>query len=141
MAKSFHLEIVTPDRSVYSGDPYSLIVPAYEGALGVMAGHAPLLCTLKPGLLTIRVEGSVVEMSMASGFMEVSPKGVIILADAVERLEDIDVQRAEEALDRAKQRLAAPDESLDYARGETARLRAENRLRLGLRHKGGREGS
>ncbi|MEK7865534.1 MAG: ATP synthase F1 subunit epsilon [Planctomycetota bacterium] len=140
MAKNFHLEIVTPDRSVYSGDPYSLIVPAYEGTLGVMAGHAPLLCTLQPGLLTIRVEGSVVEMSISSGFMEVSPKGVIILADAVERLEDIDVQRAEDSLDRAKKRLASPDESLDYARAESDRLRAENRLRLGLRHKEGRKG-
>ncbi len=135
MAKTFHLEIVTPDRSVYSGDPFSLIVPAYEGALGVMAGHAPLLCTLQPGLVTIRVEGSVIEMSCAGGFMEVSPKGVIILSDAVERLADIDVERAEEALDRSKKRLAAPDTSLDYARAETARLRAENRLRLGLRHK------
>lgn len=135
MAKSFHLEIVTPDRSVYSGDPYSLIVPAYEGALGVLAGHAPLLCTLVPGLLTIRVPGSVIEMAISGGFMEVSPKGVIILADAVEKLADIDVERAQEALNRAKKRLAAPDASLDYARAEAARLRAENRLRLAQRNR------
>ncbi len=133
MVKTFHLEIVTPDRSVYSGDPYSLIVPAYEGMLGVMAGHAPLLCTLQPGLITVRVEGKNLELVLAGGFMEVSPKGAIILADAVEQVEDIDVDRAQKSLERAKQRLAKPDASLDYARAEAARARAESRMRLAPR--------
>ena len=85
MARTFKIEIVTPERSVYAGDPHSLVVPAYEGALGVLAGHAPLLCTLKPGLVTIRVDGQDLEYAVSGGFMEVTAKGVIVLADAIGR--------------------------------------------------------
>ncbi len=135
--KSFLLQIVTPLRVVFSEQVESLIVPAYEGFLGVMAHHAPLVALIKPGPLWLRKSAEDVLPSRneevfacSGGILEVRENVATLLADAVERAEDIDIQRAERALARAQQRLNSRDPSIDRERAEQARLRALTRLKV-----------
>lgn len=131
MARTFYIEIITPERTVYQGEVESLVVKAYEGYLGVLAGHAPLLAQLAIGEIRIR-EPHQREILFATGggFLEVANDRVIILADSAERPEEIDVERARRALDRARARLAGRREDIDVARAEAAMERALNRLRI-----------
>jgi len=136
MAKTFKLDIVTPERVVFSEDVASLVVPADEGYYGVLAGHAPFLCTIRPGEVSIRRERGEMHYATGGGFMEVTQEHAIILCESAEETAGIDVQRAEEALERAKQRLAATAPGgTDRVRAEAAKERAENRLRLAKKYK------
>ena|SRR5688572_25288274 len=130
MAKTFKLEIVTPERLVFSEDIVSLVVPAEEGYLGVLAGHAPLLAALKPGEIRIRREAGEVLYATSGGFMEVLPKKTSILCESAESPESIDAARAEKAKSRAKDRLSKPAKEVDRERAEASVERAENRLRV-----------
>ena len=129
-SKTFLLEIVTPEKAVLSQEVESIVVPAHEGYLGVLAGHAPLLSTLKPGEITIRSGHEEFHYCTTGGFMEATPKKVTILSESAERVDQIDVKRAEEALQRAKERLAAADKTVDKERARAALARAEARLRI-----------
>lgn len=127
---SFHLDIVTPERKIYSAEVQSLVVMAHDGYLGVRTGHAPMLARLGIGQIRItELSGSVVRLACSGGFMEVEPHRTIILADAAERPDEIDVARAEAALERARARLQ-DRRSIDVARAEAALHRAMNRLKL-----------
>ncbi|MGQ9488154.1 MAG: F0F1 ATP synthase subunit epsilon [Armatimonadota bacterium] len=129
MAKSFHLEIVTPDRSLLSEEVVSLVAPGVEGYLGVLANHAPLVTELNVGILRIRYPDDTEEnVATSGGFMEVAHNRVLVLADAAERPQDIDIQRAKEALLRARQRLHDP--TMDHERARAALERAINRLKV-----------
>lgn len=128
MAKTFHLELVTPDRVLLSDDVTSIIVPGAQGYLGVLANHAPLLTELGLGILHIRYPDDTEEkIAIEKGFMQVAHNRVLILADAAERPEDIDIQRAREAYIRAWQRLHDP--TMDQRRARAALERAVNRLK------------
>ncbi|MDO8587354.1 MAG: F0F1 ATP synthase subunit epsilon [Armatimonadota bacterium] len=131
--KTFHLEIVTPDRVVLSDDRVaSVIVPGSQGYLGVLAGHAPLLAELKVGQIDIRREdNSELAMATSGGFIEVSENKAIILADTAEIALEIDVSRAEDAKTRAEDRLRRRGEAeTDAARADAALTRALNRLHV-----------
>jgi F-type H+-transporting ATPase subunit epsilon len=130
MAKTFKLEIVTPEKLVFSDEIVSLVVPAEEGYLGVLAGHAPLLAALKPGEIRIRRESGDQIYATSGGFMEVLPKKTSILCESAEPPETIDTARAEKAKQRAKDRLAHPGKDLDRERAESSVERAENRIRV-----------
>jgi len=130
MAKTFRLEIVTPERTVFSEDVVSLVAPAERGYLGVLAGHAPLLCTLKPGEIRIRREGGEILFATSGGFMEVTPKRAIVLSESAEAPAAIDASRAEKSKQRAKERLAQPAKTVDRDRAQSALARAENRIRV-----------
>jgi F-type H+-transporting ATPase subunit epsilon len=134
MAKTFKLDIVTPERVVFSEDVVSIVAPAEEGYYGVLAGHAPFLSTLRAGEVTIRRERGEVHYATGGGFMEVTPKRVTILSESAEEAAGIDVKRAEEALQRAKERLGAAAKGVDRERAQLARERAENRLRLARKY-------
>lgn len=139
MANStFSLDIVTADRLVESiSDAVSLVVPAQEGYLGVLAGHAPLIGSLVPGEITLKRSSQDTElMAVSGGFIEVTPEHVTILADTLERQEEIDRRRAEEALNRAKERLAHMEEGLDIDRARLAMERAMARLKVAGKHTG-----
>ncbi|GIV21513.1 MAG: ATP synthase epsilon chain [Armatimonadota bacterium] len=128
MAKSFHLEIVTPDRALLSEEAVSIVAPGVEGYLGVLPNHAPLVTELKVGILRIRYPDDTEEnVAVSGGFMEVVNNRVLVLADAAERPQDIDIQRAKEALLRARQRLQDPTTDHEHAR--VALERAINRLK------------
>jgi len=129
MARTFHLEIVTPDRALLSEEVVSIIAPGVEGYLGVLANHAPLVTELNVGVLRIRYPDDTEEnVAVSGGFMEVANNRVLVLADAAERPQDIDIQRAKEAFLRARRRLQDP--TMDRERARAALERAINRLRV-----------
>lgn len=129
MAKSFHLEVVTPDRALLSEDVVSIVVPGAEGYLGVLANHAPLVTELRVGILSVRYPDDTEEnVAISGGFMEVAHNRVLILADTAERPQDIDIQRAKEAIIRARQRLQDP--TTDHERARMELDRAINRLKV-----------
>lgn len=130
MAKTFKLEIVTPEKIVFSEDVVSLVAPAENGYLGVLAGHAPLLCALKPGEIKIRRESGELLYATSGGFMEVTPKKTSILSESAEAPDAIDPARAAKSRQRAKERLAKFSKDIDRTRAESAAARAENRIRV-----------
>ena len=129
---AFALEIVTPERVVYSGQVTSLQAPGTEGSFGVMAGHMPLLASLDIGVLRFADEdGEGVRMAVSGGFAEVGRERVTVLAETAESAEEIDVQRAESSRQRAEERLANRDDGeVDAARARAALMRAQNRLNI-----------
>ena len=128
---AFALEVVTPERVAYSGQVISLQAPGSEGGFGVLAGHIPLLTGLQIGRLRFVEEaGNEVKMAISGGFVEVRREQVSVLAETAERIEEIDVERAEAARRRAEEELArAREERVDIARAQAALARAVNRLR------------
>ncbi|MCY3667686.1 MAG: F0F1 ATP synthase subunit epsilon [Gemmatimonadetes bacterium] len=130
---AFALEVVTPERVAYSGQVASLQAPGSEGGFGVLAGHIPLLTSLQIGRLRfVEEDGNEVQMAISGGFVEVGREQVAVLAETAERVEEIDVARAEAARQRAEERLArAREERVDVARAEAALARAINRIRIG----------
>jgi F-type H+-transporting ATPase subunit epsilon len=133
--RTFTLEIVTPDRMLLSDDGVvSLVVPGAEGYLGILADHAPLMTELTIGEVTVRrADGREAHMAASKGFMEVADNKVTILADSAEKAEEIDMERAKEALRRAEERLARAEDTVDLLRAEISMKRALNRLRVAQR--------
>ena len=130
--RTFTLEIVTPDRVVLSDDEVvSLVAPGSLGYLGVLAGHAPLITELTIGEITVRrSNGQEVHLASTQGFMEVAENKVTVLVDSAERAEEIDLERAKQARERAEDRLRRAEEGVDHARAEAALKRAINRIRV-----------
>lgn len=136
--KKFKLEIVTPEHVELSDEVVSLIAPATEGYMGIMANHAPLVTELEVGELRICWEHVCRYLAISGGFMEVSGPSskhregnkVTILADACEGAQEIDVDRAQAAAERAKNRLEGSQEGVDHHRAHAALARATNRLRI-----------
>ncbi len=121
MSKTFRIEIVTPDETALSTDAISLKAPAWEGYLGVLAGHAPMLAVLRPGVLTVKGERREWVFAIKGGFLDVRPTQVTVLADDVEAAESIDAGAAESAVAAAKER---PLEVPADLKGGEARTRA-----------------
>jgi len=129
------LEIVTAERVVFSEDVDVVIAPGIEGQLGVLPHHAPLMTTLTPGELLVRKGGEEFSLAITGGFVEVRPDRIIVLADAAERVEEIDVARAEEARRRAEERLKEPTTEVDLLRAEAALRRSLARLQVAARRR------
>jgi F-type H+-transporting ATPase subunit epsilon len=105
-------------------------IPALGGYLGILPGHAPLITELSVGAITYKASGAEHTLSVAWGFAEVLQGKVTILAEVAERPQEIDIERAQKARDRAEQRLKSNDMQVDYTRAEDALQRAETRLRV-----------
>ena len=130
MANTFQLEIVTPSRLLVKDAAEEAQIPGVSGYLGILPGHAPLITELGVGEITYKASGATHTLSVAWGFMEVLPDKVTILAEAAERPQEIDVERAQKAKDRAEQRLKSNDLQVDYTRAEDALQRADTRLNV-----------
>ncbi len=131
MASTFPLELVTPERLLFSEEVNEVIAPGVEGSLGVLAGHAPLLTELRTGLIVVKLpNGSVESIATSGGFMQVSHEKVIILADAAERSSEIDVERARAAAAKARQMLDVPGSGIDTEVVRAELERAQNRLKV-----------
>ena len=130
MANTFQLEIVTPSKLLVKDAAEEAQIPGVSGYLGILPGHAPLITELAVGVLTYKASGAMHTLSVAWGFMEVLPDKVTILAEAAERPQEIDVERAKKAKDRAEQRLKSNDLEVDYTRAEDALQRAQTRLNV-----------
>lgn len=87
---NFHFELVSPQKLLFSGDVEQVDVPGAEGEFGVLASHAPMVTTLRPGILTIHGSGGAQKIVVLGGFAEVSADGLTILADVAEAVEDFD---------------------------------------------------
>ena len=124
------LDIVTAERVVYSEDVDVVVAPGVEGQLGILPHHAPLMTTLQAGELRARKGGEEFFLAISGGFLEVRPDRVIVLADAAERAEEIDIARAEEAKRRAEEQLSRPTPGVDMARVEAALHRSLIRLKV-----------
>jgi F-type H+-transporting ATPase subunit epsilon len=127
---TFQLEIVTPAKLVVKEAAEEAQIPGSSGYLGILPGHAPLITELGVGVITYKASGATHTLSVAWGFAEVLPDKVTILAEAAERPQEIDVERAQKSKDRAEERLKSNDPKIDYTRAEDALQRAETRLNV-----------
>jgi F-type H+-transporting ATPase subunit epsilon len=98
-------EIVSQDRLVFTGDVDIVIIPGMEGQMGILPHHAPILTALNYGIITVRLKGHEEHFTVAGGIAEVLPDKVTVLADAAENVEEIDIERAVKARERAEERL------------------------------------
>ncbi|MBK8164487.1 MAG: ATP synthase F1 subunit epsilon [bacterium] len=136
MAKSFKVVIVTPDRTAFEGEAVSATLPGQAGYLGVWANHAPLVAAVVPGLVTLRADeaGNEQRLAVGAGFVEISDNVVNLMTDTCELAGEIDVARAQKALERARGRLASMEADLDRERARMAQARAAARLKAARRN-------
>ncbi|MFC4100426.1 F0F1 ATP synthase subunit epsilon [Paenibacillus xanthanilyticus] len=125
---TFTLEIVTPERKVYAEDVNMVIVKGAEGELGILANHVPMVTPLRISSITIKKDRADQILAVSGGFVEVRKDKVVILAESAELPESIDEARAQAAKKRAEQRLAGNADEYDFRRAELALQRAMNRL-------------
>ena len=121
--KEFGLRIITPERVFYEGTVEMVEFNTTEGQIGVLPGHIPLTVIVKPGILHITEKDGEKEAALHSGFAEILPEGVIILAEIIEWPNEINENRAEE-------RLRSKTPETDIARAETALQRAMARIQV-----------
>jgi F-type H+-transporting ATPase subunit epsilon len=134
---SQQLVVVTPERQLLSEQITEVQLPGADGYLGVLPGHAPLITELGIGELTYRTtSGQSGLLVVVRGFAEVLPDHVSVLAELAERAEDIDLKRAQEALKRAQERIAAGGENIDWDRASMALQRALVRIQVVGKHQG-----
>jgi F-type H+-transporting ATPase subunit epsilon len=124
------LTIVTPDRALVNEQVDEIQIPGAEGYLGVLPGHAPLFTELKVGELSYRKGNSWTSLAVAWGFAEVLPDQVRVLAETAERAQEIDLERAMKAKERAEQRLTRGGDDVDYDRARIALQRALIRIQV-----------
>ncbi len=130
MAETVELEIVTPEKQVVRDYAEEIQIPARGGYIGVLPGHAPLITELSVGEITYKRAGTETHLSVAWGFAEVLPHKVTILAETAERAEEIDVTRAEAALERANAQLQTADTEEKVSHDLVAVRRAETRIEV-----------
>jgi F-type H+-transporting ATPase subunit epsilon len=127
---TFMLEIVTPEKILFKDEVEFMVAPAVDGEIGVMRNHAPLVASLKIGVLRYKdSKGSEKRVAVSGGFMEIIDNTGRILAETAELGEHIDVLRAKAARERAERRLAQRDETINAIRAEQALKRAIARIR------------
>lgn len=130
MADLFRLQIITPERKFYDGEASMVELSTTEGDIGVYRNHIPLTAIVAPGVLKIHEEGGVKEAALMSGFIEILPEKITIMAEVAEWPEEIDANRAEDAKVRAERRLKEESGEIDAMRAELALRRALVRLSL-----------
>jgi F-type H+-transporting ATPase subunit epsilon len=137
---SIRCEIVSQDRQVFAGDADMVIVPGIQGEMGILPNHAPLLSTLKFGILRVRSKGAEQVFTVAGGVIEVQPDLITIMADAAENVQEIDISRAEAAKRRAEEYLkqGPPADGDTYLKIESALRRSNLRLEAVKRYRGQR---
>ena len=130
MADTFQLDIVTPEGLVFSEPVEHLRAPGVEGSFGVLVGHTPFMTSLAIGQVRLTQNGKERALATSGGFIEVTPERTVILAQTAEFAEDIDLDRAKQARDRAQERLQAKRSDTDVDRAQAALMRAVNRIRV-----------
>ena len=130
-----HLDIITPERVVYSDDVEMVIVPGVEGELGILPHHAPLFTKVKPGEITIKKADKEIYLAITGGFLEVLGNKVTILADYAIRAEEIEEKMAEEAKRRAEEAMREKKSKEELVIAEAELRRALLELRVARRRK------
>ena len=137
-SKTFQLEIVSVERSLFSGEANFVVVPGVDGELGIFPNHTPLLTKIKPGTLKFQAKDESEEtlFFVAGGFLEVQPSVVTVLADTVVRGEEIDQARAEEARRNAEEAISrAPEDKIALATAQAELSYAMAELRTLQKYK------
>ncbi|MDD4371812.1 MAG: F0F1 ATP synthase subunit epsilon [Anaerostipes sp.] len=130
MAETFYFEIIASDKKFYSGACEHVIFPSIDGKVGILANHEDMVTALVPGELRYKVGNEWHEAVVGEGFADVTRDFVVVLADTVERPEDIDINRAKEAKARAEERLKQKQSRLQYYHTQAALSRAMARLKV-----------
>ncbi len=127
---TLRLEIVTAERLVFADDVNLVVAPGIQGQLGILPHHAPLMTMIMPGELFIRKGREEFSMCVTGGFLEVRPDKVVVLADTCEREEEIDLERAEAARQRAEERVKEQKGDISLARAQASLQRSLIRLKV-----------
>ncbi|MDI3310768.1 MAG: F0F1 ATP synthase subunit epsilon [Thermoanaerobacterium sp.] len=135
MGSKYHLEVLTPYRKFYDGDVEEIIVTTSGGEVGVQKGHIPMTVALGIGTLKIKNDNEWKEASISNGFMEVKHDNVVILTNAAEWPEEIDIKRAEAAKERAEERLRQKKSQKEYLLAKAALRRALVRMTIAKKYK------
>ena len=122
------LEIITAEEQVFDDEVEMVVAPGIEGQLGILPHHAPLMTALQPGEILIRKDGEDTYLAVTGGFMEVMGNHVTILADACERSDAIDEARAQEAVERARERIQNQESDVQLEQVVASMRRAQVRL-------------
>lgn len=130
MAEEFLLKVITPERVFYEDMVTMVEFNTTEGEIGVLKNHIPLTVIVKPGILTISTKDGIKNAALHSGFAEILQDKITILAEVVEWPEEIDLNRAENAKERAEKRLHEKAQETDIYRAEAALLRAIARINV-----------
>jgi F-type H+-transporting ATPase subunit epsilon len=130
MPSTFYLEVVTQERIFFSGNVEMITVPAVDGSLGILPGHDAMVTVIETGELKFKENGNWKIAAISNGYTEIMPEYVIILADSVEWPEEIDIKRAQEAKERAEERLRQKQSQMEYLRSQFAVRRALTRLKV-----------
>ena len=113
---TFHFDLVSPEKLAFSGEVDQVDIPGVEGDFGVLAGHAPVVATIRPGILTVTTGGQHQKISVLGGLAEVSEKGLTVLADVATSMADLDRTAFAEQISGMEAKLAEKDGSeLDRA--------------------------
>ncbi len=130
MANTYQLDIVTPEGLVFSEPIEHLRAPGIEGSFGVLVGHTPFMTSLTIGKVDLMQNNKQRALATSGGFIEVNPDRAVILAETAEFVEDIDLDRAEAALQRAKDRIEGKQLDTDLNRAQVSLGRAVNRISI-----------
>lgn len=128
--KTFNLQIISPTRIFFDGDVDMVEMKTTEGEIGVLAGHIPLTAILQPGVVRIKQADGTKEAALHDGFVEIRKDKVTVLAESCEWPDEIDLNRAEEARERAERRIKSGKKEVDMVRAELALKKALTRIDL-----------
>ena len=135
------LEIITAEGQAYSGVTELVVAPGQVGEFTVLPSHAPLITTLQPGEVRLTENGESTSLVVSGGFLEVNGNRVVILADAAERDDDIDLERAEAAVQQARERIENRSGEMDLERALSSLRRAQARVGVARRRRQRRSSS
>lgn len=128
MTKTLHVDVVSAEEHVYTGQAQFVALPGDQGELGILPGHTPLITKIRPGTVRIQNDGREELIFVAGGILEVQPRAVTVLADTAIRGKDLDEARAQDARRRAEEALANRAANIDYARAQAELLEAVAQL-------------
>jgi F-type H+-transporting ATPase subunit epsilon len=137
MANTIHVDVVSAEESIFSGEAEFVALPGEAGELGIYPRHIPLITRIRPGAVRIQIPGQAEEefVFVAGGILEVQPNGVTVLADTAIRGADLDEAKAQEAKKMAEELMLNQDSKIDYAKAQAelaaaiAQLAAIHKLR------------
>lgn len=134
MARTFHLDVVTPGKSFYHGEVEMVVTRTINGDSAFMADHMWTVVPLSSGVLKIKEKGQIKKATCSGGYIHVKEGKTTIVADSAEWPDEIDINRAKEAKQRAEERLASENQEVDLERARAAMLRALNRINVYEEH-------
>lgn len=132
MANTLHVEVVSAEEQIFSGEAEFVVLPGEAGELGIYPQHLPLVTRIKPGAVRIKTLGKADEeyVFVAGGVLEVQPKAITVLADTAIRADDLDEAKAEEAKRLAEDALLNKQSKIDYAKAQAEIAQAIAQLAL-----------